>query len=152
MNIKRHYDKKNCECYYCQYGEKALQKLERSSIIKYGWYAHVVEDDCAAPNHFNLHTHGLMELYGHYDLQCCMPMDPNRIMTVFHDVIDSIVKKGGKILPNFDYPQFLTNGYQVRFILARECGRNVLRMLIPDKAGRYDSPIYKEQLTMLDHI
>jgi uncharacterized protein DUF4262 len=140
-----------CECYACKYGIEKLKEAEQKSIIEYGWYAHYVFNDCYAPNHYNIHTHGLQELWNHKDLQCCFPIDPQIIMSVFHDLVDKGIKKGVRFEVGIGYEGFLGGGYIVKFIDAIENERPVLRMLIPDMDGEYESGYYADQLTLLNN-
>jgi hypothetical protein len=133
------------------HGAGKTRKLETKSMKEYGWYAHLVQDDCACPNHFNAHTHGLLETFGHTDLQCCMPMDGNILMHIWHQIVDITIRKSKLLRTDYDYFIFDTNGYAVRFINATECGRPVLRMIIPNKFGKYEGPMFADQLTMLEH-
>ena len=136
----------NCKCFICKYGREVSEEFERESLEKYGWYAHMVTDnDPQSPTGVNIHTHALAELWNHPDFQCVFPIDPRIVMTVWHQIINDI-KKGKFFEANIDYEGYLQGGYKIRFIEAKECGRQVLRMLICDKEGKYEGGNFAKQL------
>lgn len=115
----------------------------------HGWYAHCVPSNDGTPFGFNYHTHGMERSYGHRNIQCVMPMDFKVIHMIVSDIIEEI-KKGKKFEPNVDYPDLVGGGYMVRFIEAKECGRKVLRLVVPDKNGKYEGKFAK-QFELLDN-
>ena len=137
------------KCAVEEHGLEWVEEREREAILKHGWYAHWVFDDPKCPFEVNFHTHGV-ESYGHRNLQLCMKMNPQVVMSFFHIIIDRI-KKGEEFLPDVDYPDIAAGGYMVRFIETKECGRDMLRIIIPAKDGTYDKEPYSLQLTMLDN-
>lgn len=147
MDNKRYHPFK-CKCFVCQHGKKALQKVEIKSMKKYGWYAHLVFDDCDFPNHTNFHTHGVYESFGHLDFQCCFPFpDPNILMTILHAIVNDI-KGGRSFIANVGYDGYIQGGYLVRFMEATENDRIVLRLLVPNAQGTYEGGPFAEQLRM----
>jgi hypothetical protein len=138
-----------CECYYCKYGHEASKKKEREGIIQYGFYIHAVKDDCKCPHHINFHTHGLKEVFGHLDLQICFPLQVEIAYPIFHGMVDEI--RAGKIFEaGKKYSSILVN-YNVELIEAIECGRPVLRLLLPNKQGTLAGMEYGLQRTMLNN-
>lgn len=123
---------------------------DRLAFEKYGFLIHYVSQDPDAPNCFNAHTHGLMQSFGHLDFQICLPSSPQTVLILFHDLVRNI-KGGAAYEPGKKYPDILGNGYLLEFIKAKECGRDVLRFLIPDKYGKFDAPTFQSQFTMLGH-
>lgn len=113
------------------------------------WFSHCVPGDPDTPYNFNYHTHGLEKLFNHKNIQVVMPMNPKTIHAIINRLIEEI-RQGTQFLPNQDYENLMADGYKVRFIEAKECGRDVLRLLIPDKEGKYEGE-YADQLTMLDN-
>lgn len=111
----------------------------------YGWYGEQVLDACDSPNHFNLRTIGVLENLGHPDFQCCFPAPAQTIMSIFHHIIDDI-RTGKRFESNVDYPDYITGGYMLRFMDAIEGDRRVLRMLVPNKDGKYEGGEFAEQL------
>lgn len=59
------------------------------------------------------------------------------------------IKKGTVYEPGNKYDKIIQN-YKVEFINAKESGRSVLRLLIPDANGKYEG-VYAEQLTKLNN-
>lgn len=82
----------------------------------------------------------------HKDFQICFNIKPELINTLFFNLVND-VKNGVKYESGKKYDGVLNN-FQVEFIDAKECGRDVLRLLIPDEKGKYEG-IFAEQLTKL---
>jgi len=127
-----------------------LVKWHKEMLDEHGWYLHYVPNDTQAPNDTNCHTHGLFENFGHPDLQICFPLHPDLAHQIIATIVSEI-KKGARFEQDRTYLGILENEYPIRFIQAVECGRKVLRALIPDEQGGYGAPMYKEQLTMLNN-
>jgi hypothetical protein len=114
---------------------------------KYGWEAHVVEDDPSSPNGMNYHTHGLREKYGHADIQCVLRIPPQKI----HDVVWGIVREieQGRVFEAGKRYDHVLADMDVTFVEATECERKVLRLILPDAKGELDearmTPEYAEQ-------
>lgn len=138
---------KDCECFACKYGTDALLKMQEEAVKKHGWYAHIVQDP-RCPANTNIHTHHVMESFGHKDFQICLNINPNTSHGLLADAVNE-VKKGVKFEPGKKYDNIIKN-YKVEFIEAIEEGRSVLRMLIPDENGEYKG-VYAEQLTKLNN-
>lgn len=105
-----------------------MQSYFNTLIEKYGWASHYVPLD---ENHINYHTHGLMENYNHCDLQITLPVS----MEVAHGIISKMVddiKNGLKFYEGIKYTGYIKQGYDVKFMLFKECERPVLRVLLPD--------------------
>jgi hypothetical protein len=124
-----------------------LLEWERQQLEQFGWFAHYVAGTPDCPNNTNYHTHGLTESFGHLDLQICLPVRHTLAHSIFSTVIGKI-KVGQIFIEDKAYEEILKN-YPLRFALAFESGRNVLRLLIPDEQGRLDSPVYNQQNDML---
>ena len=127
--MKKH--KPGCAC--CEQGLEAVEKQEAKNMKTLGWYAHIVTDDPDYPYHFNYHTHGLIESFNHLDLQICCPIPPQ----VAHDIAISVIKliKEGKSFEAGDTAFEVIENYPVTFAKARECDRDVLRIILPDHTG-----------------
>jgi len=115
--------------------EEALARLrawEAEMMGKHGWYAHVVGDDDQSPTGFNAHTHG-MEAEGGLDFQVVLPVPAQ----CAHSILANLVKvsKERELAAGQDVDGVL-QGYKVRLALATECGREVLRAILPDREGR----------------
>lgn len=124
-------NKPKCEC--CENPTEALRKQEEL-FDKFGWIIHMVANDDGS---LNAHTHGLPEKYGHIDLQIALNMPPNVIGSVMHTIVDEIAAgrtfKEGEIADKIIKPP-----YKVTFVKRMECGREVLRVIIPDKDGNLE--------------
>lgn len=142
---------KPCECYGCTHGMEAMLAHEINLLKAVGWFIHYVQGDSDCPNLMNAHTHGLKENFNHPDFQICVPLSQNHVQGLFGMLFNKI-KEGKTFESGKDYADLLENNYVVRFINAREGGREVLRMLIPDVDGTYDKSPYKEQFSKLDNL
>lgn len=140
------------ECFSCENGIEKTNAFERDCMLKYGWYAHFVFDDPDTPNGANIHTHGLEQTFNHKDIQLCMPLRPEVAHSLLVNAVEAL--RDGKITkysPGVKYKDILSDPYVVQFIEATECGRPVLRMVLPDKNNQFDTLPYSSQFTKLDH-
>jgi hypothetical protein len=112
----------------------ASQASDAATIAKFGWCGHYVFDDVDSPTGLNIHTHGLRESYGHPDLQIVLPLAE----WVAHAILINLaaeIKAGRRFAPG-DVACGIIEGYFVGFAAATECGREVLRVIIPGPDGR----------------
>ena len=109
---------------------------------KIDWIIHFVVNDVACDccgkveNPFpefmcNAHTHGMEELYNHPDFQIVLQMDPNLLGYILNE-LGARVQNGAKFKAGDEIADIIANGYVVRLVEAKECGRTVLRVLLPD--------------------
>jgi hypothetical protein len=105
-------------------------------MTKYGFYTHFVFDDDHdnSPSGVNLHTHGVTESVGHPDFQITISLDPEIANGIFHNLYDR-VKAGDRFGEGVVASNILGGGMKVTFINAVECGRSVLRVILPDPDG-----------------
>jgi hypothetical protein len=122
-----------------------LKEVHEKALREYGWFAHFVNGDRTCPNQTNYHTHGLVEKYHHPDLQICIPIQPSVAHSLFHAAVARI-REGFVYEPNKSYDNVLAGGLSVKIIEVEEGNRSLLRIVLPDANGRYDAPLYKEQL------
>jgi hypothetical protein len=101
---------------------------------EHGWFAHYVADP-NMPLGVNFHTHGLIESFGHIDLQIVFPLDSRIARGLFTDTIALIKAKPGLVIEPDKEISGIIFKYKTLFILATENDRQVLRMIIPDKDG-----------------
>lgn len=144
-----------CECDVCrlmnEYGmthEEALElgrRRDQEAIKKHGWVAHAIVD------RNSVHTHGLPESFGHLDLEVCLPVPPEKAHLWLAALVDEI--KHGRRFKHGDHVNdvFLC---PVRFHSAVEDGRQVLRVIFPDRFGRFPGDLgceegFSEQLNNL---
>jgi hypothetical protein len=131
-----HNHKHDVPCAYCDNMEAALAK-EKECMERDGFYAHLIADATDCPLGFNAHTHGLLKTWRHRELQIVFPVSPKVAMALFWNCVDKI-KLGKKFKNGSVVSDIAGNGYKVKFIKAKESGRDVLRMILPDKAGNLD--------------
>lgn len=127
-------DKPVCDA--CAFGLTELEAREKENMVKYGWYVHFVMDDDEAPYEYNMHTHGLEVTSKHLNLQICCPLP----MEVAHDILGIIVDqiKDGVIYTAGTRVAGIIKNFDVLFVEATECGRTVLRVILPDATGCLD--------------
>lgn len=124
-------------------------KDQQPLMEKYGWVGHYVFDDIKCPFETNYHTHGLQENFGHKDIQICVPADQHALHGIANLIVNRI--KGGEVFePGKVYTDILAGGLKTYFIEAKELGRPVLRLILPDKNGEVEG-MFKQQLEMLDN-
>jgi hypothetical protein len=135
--------KKSCLCTACQgMSIDDLQKLEQKNKEKYGWVFHVVVEHPIYGT--EVHTHGLLEKYGHPDLQLCFDFlkcfPPDRGKQVISNILWDFVNriKDGETFSAEQRVSGILKGYDVRLVAATENQRPVLRIIIPDKDGNLD--------------
>lgn len=109
----------------------ALVQWSKDMLDKYGFFIHFVIDG----EHANIHTHGLDENFHHPDLQIALNIPQQSACGLLHAIVDQI-RKGKSFETGRDYDEIAT--LPTRFIRAEECGRTVLRLIIPDRAGTLD--------------
>lgn len=138
---------KTCECELCKaiaaegYEEamKHVAAKEEEMLEKYGWYAHHVFDDPDFPS--NIHTHGLPETQNHHDLQIVLGL-PGELGHGFLINAIELIKKGIELIPGEYYKEICTDkeGKDLLVLIkeATECDRKVLRLIFPDKYGKYE--------------
>lgn len=113
--------------------QEEIQAWEQDCLEKCGWYTHYVFDDKGFPGGANNHTHGLVESFGLPDLQICFPIPGD----ICHGILWAAVKvmqDGVEFEKGKEYEDIL-HDYKVMFTPATESGRDVMRMILPDKDG-----------------
>jgi hypothetical protein len=137
-----------CRCDACESGDSpgdakvTREAWEAKMLAEYGWFADIVEDTSETRTGVSLHTHGLSEMVPpHRNLEIVFPLDPKILLPIVAKVVEKI-KEGQKFEAGKDYGGFV-KGYDIRFVEAEECGRPVLRIILPDKDGNLD----RESLT-----
>jgi hypothetical protein len=114
-----------------------LYKWQATMMKKHGWYVHYVTDhDDNSPTGYNVHTHGLTESHDHPDLQIVMPIRPEIAHSLLIATVD-LIKSGIKIDTQKEYDKIVKD-FKVRFTVAVENEREVLRMILPDAQGNLE--------------
>jgi Domain of unknown function (DUF4262) len=146
----KHNKSGTCKCSRCAaiaagktpaQADAEYQKWERENLRKHGWICHFVTADAASPTGFNLHTHGLQENYQHADFQIVVPL-PQKVGHSILITLADRVKAGERFEADKKVDGVITDpdgeGMPVKLIEATECGRPVLRVILPDPRGKLD--------------
>lgn len=112
----------------------ASQLRDAADIAQFGWCGHLVFDDPDSPTGWNVHTHGLAETYGHPDFQLVLPLAEQVAHAIVINLADAV--KEGQRFEAGTAASGIIEGYDVGFAAATECGREVLRIIIPGPDGQ----------------
>lgn len=133
-----------CGCEICKHGLEVIERKERHAMETIGWYCHYVMDDDDYPFRLNFHTHGLPHTFNHLDFQIVMPLSPVICHGIVSGAID-LLKEGKRFEAGKEYDTIIQN-YNVMMMAAKECGRDVLRIIFPDDKGGFDGDYAKQFL------
>lgn len=105
-------------------------------MMKYGYYIHLVTDSDFenSPSGVNYHTHGCPLSVGHPDFQITVTLPSESVSAIFSNLF-SRVRDGEVFESGMLVSDVLEGGYKITFIDATECGRPVLRVILPDPKG-----------------
>jgi hypothetical protein len=138
---------KKCKCDVCKMQEEgaspeeAMEKFkewEREKIAEYGWVVHCVGEDPDSPTTYNIHTHGLPENFDHPDLQIVFPLSQEVAHPILTTIIERI-KDGEKFSEGDILENVIQNGFRIKAVSAKECDRDVIRLIFPDPKGSLDA-------------
>ncbi len=111
---------------------------------KIDWIIHLVAngvcEECRREEHLflpytcNAHTHG-MERYGHPDFQLVLAYPPEEICRILNTM--GLRVQAGEQFQAGDMVSGIYEDCDVRLDAAREDGRNVFRVVVPDKYNRF---------------
>ncbi len=132
------------ECEGCKNGLEAMHARHDKLMKKYGWMVHFVTPDDDYPFNINIHTHGFPEKYKHPDMQICAPISPDNAQAIMYNIVRKLEK--GKIFKANKKYKNIIEGFAVHIHPATEDGREVLRIVFPDKHGSFDSEFSKSQI------
>jgi hypothetical protein len=110
---------------------EVIEEREAEQFREYGWFAHYAQVD---KKYLDAHTHGLMKSFGHYDLQCVLPIDPKRTQTLFASLVEEI-SKGATFKEDVIYRGIIN--CPIKFKLFKQEDRYVLRLIVPDKTFKF---------------
>lgn len=110
---------------------------ELKSLERHGFFIHYHNDLTDKEGTMNAHTHGLEKSHKHLNLQLVVKLPQSVAEGVLWAAVRSI-KDGGKFQSGIPSSNVL-EGFNVTFIEAKEGGRNVLRLILPDKTGSLNS-------------
>lgn len=129
------------------------------------WIIHLVAngavcDDCGTvessflPNLCNAHTHGMGQ-YRHVDFQLVLNLPPQEVARILNSF--GLMVQSGHRFKNGEYISGIYEDCVVRVQSFSECGRPVLRIIIPDRNNRFpEDPScempYKMQLLPTENL
>lgn len=130
-----------------------IREKERELLAKYGFVIHNVFPSSEEEILWSHHTHGLKENFNHMDLEIVLPVNPNIAGAVIHGMVELI--KEGESFENKLISDKVIRDYDVQLVKTKEGKREVLRIILPDKNGKFPSDedcedIYKNQLDDLN--
>jgi hypothetical protein len=109
-----------------------------ANMQKHGWFADLVEQDPDSPTGFNLHTHGLQENHHHPDFQIVVPL-PAKVGHALLITLADRVKAGERFAAGQKIDGVIEGaGELVKLVVATEGDRRVLRVILPDPAGKLE--------------
>ena len=95
------------------------------------WYIHYVFDEDPEGRIINSHTHGIAKKYRHPDLQITLPLPDYEVKRILNTV-GIAISLGQQFEPG-DMINGIYTDCNVRVDESVECGRKVLRLIIPDR-------------------
>lgn len=113
--------------------------------ITYKKLIHYVFVDDGCPNRINYYIHGLDQTFNHQNLQICFPISKDVAHDILEDMIDKI-REGIVFRPGINYPEIIGGGFCIELKNAKECGRDVLRLVFPNTGGTYEGEIFAAQV------
>jgi hypothetical protein len=113
-----------------------LDAWHKDMITKHGFCVHYVKEESTFPYKVNIHTHGIEDHLGHPDLQIVLPVPPDVAAGLFA-ILYVKIKDGAR----FSDGQVLKTPEEeiklpIKFVSAKEGGRDLLRIILPDVEGR----------------
>jgi hypothetical protein len=145
MKPTKHTGKGSCKCARCAaiasgkthaQADAEDRDWTRTQMKRHGWICHFVTDDESSPTGLNLHTHGLQENYQHPDFQIVVLL-PEKVGHSILIALADRVKAGEKFQDRQKVDEIIQR-FPVKLIDAVECGRPVLRVILPDPRGKLD--------------
>ncbi|MGP8216758.1 MAG: DUF4262 domain-containing protein [Bacteroidia bacterium] len=132
------------KCEGCKNGLEAMHAHHDELMKKYGWMVHFVTPDDDYPFNVNIHTHGFPEKFKHRDIQICLPISPDNAQGIMNNIA-GLLKEGKVFKANKKYKGIIER-FPVLMRPAKENGREVLRMVFPDKHGSFNTEFTKSQM------
>lgn len=114
------------------------EEMKRSiavSIKKHGWAHKATNPNLTDGVHPNFRTYGIEESYNHLDFQIVLPIHPKDAHVTFINLVE-MVKSGTTFHEDIEYINII-EGYPVKFKRFKDGNDTVLRLLVPDKKGRF---------------
>jgi len=101
-------------------------------MARAGFYMHFVPFG----RYLNAHTHGFDKTWKHPDFQMVMPLGEGIMSGIFWNFANR-VKDGETFKSGDNVDKIIGGGHKVRLMEAKEAGRSVLRVLLPDPEWRF---------------
>lgn len=120
--------------------EKIL-KIQEEGEKKHGFYMHSISEENET------HTHGLLKNFEHKELEILAPIGPETSWRIIHNVVDMI--REGKVFEDGEYTDKIIKNFNILF---RETSDGNLRMIFPDKHGKFEdtrSELFQRQFKRL---
>ena len=115
---------------------KSLVNSEQRMMEEYGWVVHFVfEVNGEFEGLANIHTHGLLESFGHKDLQLVLPLDPKDSHPLLAGIVNQV--KEGRVFKEDIATSKVIHNYDVYFKEVIENDRTLLRLILPDPNGKF---------------
>ncbi|MGP8214267.1 MAG: DUF4262 domain-containing protein [Bacteroidia bacterium] len=134
----------DCQCEGCKNGLEAMHARHDELMKKFGWMVHYITPDENYPFGVNIHTHGFPEKFKHPDVQICLPLSPENAQGIMNN-IGRLLEGGKKFKAKRKYNDIIER-FPVLMLPATEDDRKVLRVVFPDKHGRFDTEFSKSQM------
>ncbi len=110
---------------------ECLDNWDKECLRIHGWYLYYLADENIAPLGLLAYTCGIPRNFNHHlDFQIVMPIDRNRVLGIFHNLVDGI--RSGRRFRAGVRAQGIIPNYSVTFMLADQGDRTVLRVILPD--------------------
>lgn len=110
---------------------RVVQEKMKRQLEEMGWFVHYSSSMCS--EYANIHTHGLVENFGHPDLQIALRINQNLAMGLLTDAVDLI--KEGKRFEEGRMENFCGNTIWLKPF--NEVDREVLRIILCDPKGKF---------------
>lgn len=104
---------------------EAFTKKQQKMIRNHGYVIHMVARE-------STHTHGLLENFGHPEIECVLPMDPNILGHLLKDLGERV--KAGVCLQDGQQLNDLIQHLPVKLVASP----NGLRLILPDPEGKLE--------------
>jgi len=132
------------ECEGCKNGLEDMRTKQDELMKKYGWIVHYIISDADYPFSVNVHTHGFPSKFKHPDMQLCVPISQENAQGIMWNLAKRL-ETGDTFQPNEKYNDII-EGFPVLICHAMENSRDILRVVFPDKNGRFDTEFSLTQI------
>jgi hypothetical protein len=110
-----------------------MKQWQDEMMSKHGFYIHFVSG--VEEGYINAHTHGFSDTWNHSDFQIVVDIDRKVVSDIFWNFAHRVKK--GEIFSSGMMVEEVISKYPVRLDTMEECGRSVLRVILPDADGHF---------------